>query len=432
VHDLRMTAASSAIANPLVRAFAAGRFASVVGAQMISLAVGWQLYERTGSAISLGLVGAFELAPVFLLMIPAGNAADRMPRRDLARYAHALLALAALGLAYVSWSGAPTAWIYALLVLVGTARAFASPSVSTILPQLLPPAQFASSNAWLSSTYEVASTCGPALAGWMIWLTGSATATFAAAAALQVVFIAVLSTFPARPPEPTDHARSPREVFAGFAFIRRNPVFLAAITLDLFAVLLAGAIALLPVFAKDILHVGDLGLGFLRAAPALGALTMALILTRARPWNRPGRALLLAVVGFGAATIGFGLSRDFGLSLACLFLVGLFDEISVVVRMTLEQMITPDRLRGRVSSINYVFIGFSNELGMLESGIVASLIGAAPCVVVGGVGSMIVAGVVALRWPQLARIGPLADLRPDEDRPFELPVLPAKESDLPA
>jgi MFS family permease len=427
-----MTAADSAIKNPLVRAFAAGRFASVVGAQMISLAVGWQLYERTGAVLSLGLVGVFELAPVFLLMIPAGNLADRMPRRDLARFAHALLGLAALGLAFVSWVGAPTAWIYALLVLVGAARAFSSPSVATILPQLLPPAQFASANAWMSSTYEVASVSGPAIAGWVIWLFGSATATFVAAAVLQVVFIAVLSTLPARPPQATEHAHSPGELFAGLAFIRQNPVFLAAITLDLFAVLLGGAVALLPVFAADILHVGATGLGFLRAAPALGALTMALILTRIRPWKRPGRALLLAVVGFGMSTIGFGLSRDLAISLACLFLIGLFDEISVVVRMTLEQMITPDRLRGRVSAINYVFIGFSNEFGAFESGTTAALFGTVPSVVAGGIGAVFVAGLVALRWPQLVRVGPLVDLRPDEERPFTLPAVPAKESDLPA
>jgi MFS family permease len=404
----------SAIANPIVRTFAIGRFAAVVGAQMLSVAVGWQLYERTHQAMSLGLVGIFELTPVLLLMIPAGNAADRLPRRDVARFATALLALAAFGLAWVSWRDGPTAWIYGLLVVVGAARAFSAPSVSTILPQLLPPAQFANANAWLSSNYELASISGPAVGGFLIRLTGSATTSFVVAGVGQIVFIALLSTLPAKPPTQTPHARHASEVFAGLAFIRKNPVFLAAITLDLFAVLFGGAVALLPVYAKDILQVGPSGLGFLRAAPSLGALSMALLLTRLPPWKRPGRVLLFAVVGFGLATMGFGVSKSLALSLACLFLVGAFDAVSVVVRMTLEQMITPDRLRGRVSAINYVFIGFSNELGMFESGTAASLIGTVPSVVVGGAGAIVVAGIVALRWPQLARIGPLHQLHPLE------------------
>ncbi len=420
-----MTAAEtqSAIKNPIVRTFVIGRFASVVGAQMVSVAVGWQLYERTGKALSLGLVGVFELLPVLLLMIPAGNAADRLPRRSVARFGTALLALASLGLAYVAWKDLPTPWIYALLVVVGAARAFSSPSVSTILPQLLPPAQFANANAWLSSNYELASISGPAIGGFLISLTGSVTVAFAAGAVGQIVFIVLLSTLPSRPAAKTARANEPAEIFAGLAFIRRNPVFLAAITLDLFAVLFGGAVALLPIFAKDILDVGAVGLGFLRAAPSVGALTTALLLTRLPPWKRPGRVLLFAVVGFGLATFGFGLSKNIALSLACLYLVGACDAVSVVVRMTLEQMITPDRLRGRVSAVNYVFIGFSNEMGAFESGTVASLIGTVPSVLVGGVGAVIVAGIVALRWPQLARIGPLHELHPLEPEHDDLTAM---------
>jgi MFS family permease len=197
-------------------------------------------------------------------------------------------------------------------------------------------------------------------------------------------------------------------------FIRRHPVFLAAITLDLFAVLFGGAVALLPVFAKDILHVGPVGLGWLRAAPALGAMGMALLMTRLPPWQRPGRVLLFVVAGFGLATIGFGLSQVMWLSLLCLFLTGVFDAVSVVIRLTLEQVLTPDRLRGRVSSIHYVFIGFSNELGAVESGGTAALFGPVASVAGGGLAAVLVVGVVAVLWPQLTRLGPLASLRPYE------------------
>jgi hypothetical protein len=203
-------------------------------------------------------------------------------------------------------------------------------------------------------------------------------------------------------------------VFAGFRFVRANPLFLSAITLDLFAVLFGGAVALLPIFAKDILQVGPAGLGYLRAAPGIGALTMALVTTRLKPWQRPGTVLLWAVAGFGLATIGFGLSRLFALSLFCLFLTGVFDNLSVVIRLTLEQTITPDHLRGRVSAINYVFIGFSNEFGAFESGATAALFGPTMSVAGGGVATLLVVVMVRAIWPQLARIGPLHTLTPAE------------------
>ena len=202
-------------------------------------------------------------------------------------------------------------------------------------------------------------------------------------------------------------------MFAGFRFVRANPLFLAAITLDLFAVLFGGAVALLPIFAKDILQVGPAGLGWLRAAPGLGAMTMALITTRMTPWSRPGVALLWVVAGFGVAMIGFGLSRSFALSLVCLYFTGVFDNVSVVIRLTLEQMITPDHLRGRVAAINYVFIGFSNEFGAFESGATAALFGPTLSVVGGGFATLMVVVMVHAIWPQLSRIGPLHTLAPD-------------------
>lgn len=382
---------------------------------MINVAVGWQLYERTGDPWALGLVGVAELTPVLLLMIVAGNAADRYPRRNIGIFAHTVLTVAASGLALVSWVNGPTWAIYSLLLMVGTARAFASPSVNTILPQLLDKAEFANANAWLSSTFQLAAITGPAIGGMLIAATGAATLPFALAAAGQMVFILMLRTMPVRVPPPAFERRSAGDVFAGFRFVRTNPLFLSAITLDLFAVLFGGAVALLPIYAKDILQVGPAGLGYLRAAPGIGALSMALLTTRLRPWRRPGIVLLWVVAGFGLATIGFGLSRWFVLSLLCLFLTGVFDNVSVVIRLTLEQTITPDHLRGRVSAINYVFIGFSNEFGAFESGATAALFGPTLSVAGGGFATLMVVLMVRAVWPQLARIGPLHTLKPASD-----------------
>ena len=345
-------------------------------------------------------------------MVVAGNAADRYPRRNVGMFAHSVLTAAALGLALVSWLDGPTPIIYLLLMLVGTARAFASPSINTILPQILEPAVFANANAWLSSTFQLAAVSGPAVGGMLIALTGSATVPFLLAAFGQIFFIMMLRLIPSRQPAQSTSKHTTGEVFAGFTFVRRNPLFLAAITLDLFAVLFGGAIALMPIYAKDILQVGPAGLGWLRAAPALGAMTMALVTTRLQPWMHPGRVLLGAVVGFGLATIGFGLSRSFALSLACLYLTGVFDNLSVVIRLTLEQTITPDHLRGRVSAINYVFVGFSNEFGAFESGATAALFGPTLSVIGGGIATLVVVLIVHTTWPTLSRIGPLHTLRP--------------------
>ena len=403
-----------------VRAFLAGRFPAVLGTQIVSTAAGWQLYERTNDPWALALVGLVELAPVLVLIIPAGNLADRVPRRSIAMVAYLALAAAALGLALVSAFDGPNVAIYALLGLIGAARAFAAPSVGTILPQLLPPAEFAVANAYSSSTFQIASVSGPALGGWLIDVAGP-TLAYEVAAGGQLLFVAMLAFVPAVRPPPRE-ARHARDVFAGFRFIRNNRIFLAAITLDMFAVLLGGAVALLPVFVKDVLHLGPTELGWLRAAPGIGAALMALLLTRLPPWRRPGKALLAAVAGFGLATIGFGLSESYLLSFACLLLTGVFDEVSVLVRVTLEQIITPDRLRGRVASVNHIFIGFSNQFGAFESGAAAALIGPVPAVVLGGVGSIAVAAVIIKLFPELPRLGPLDSLAPAEDLADDAPL----------
>jgi hypothetical protein len=405
-----VTTQPQAIEYPFVRAFAAGRFAAVAGYQIISVAVGWQLYEQTGQALALGLVGLFEVAPVLLLMVAAGHAADRFPRRTVGMTAHSLLALAGVGLSVLAWTGGPVAAVYALIVLVGVGRAFGAPAVNTILPQLLPPVVFANLNAWVASTVQLAAIIGPALGGFVIAATGGAAAAFAVAAAAEATFVLLLTRVPRAPA--TTAVRRTGGVLDGLRFVSRSPVFLAAMTLDLFAVLFGGAVALLPIFAKDILEVGPAGLGWLRAAPAAGALTMALITTRLAPWERPGRVLLAAVAGFGVVMIGFGLSRHLALSLACLFLAGVCDNVSVVIRLTLEQMITPDALRGRVSAVKHLFVSMSNEIGAFESGATAALFGPVLSVVGGGMATIGVVGLVLWAWPALGRLGPLHTLRP--------------------
>lgn len=414
----------AAIRNPLVRAIALARIMGAMGLQIVNVAVGWELYERTGSALSLGLVGLFELTPVLFLMVPAGNAADRFARRNIAMMGQAACCIASLGLMTVSLMEGPVSVIYALLMLTGGARAFLSPAASAILPQLLKPHELVNANTWVMSSFQFASISGPAVGGLIIGMTGGSTWAYLTAAIAQLIYIAAFSTLPAIKPPATTEKRKFSDVFAGFGFIRRTPIFLAAITLDMFAVLLGGAIVLLPVYAKDILHVGPEGLGWLRAAPAIGSLVMLIIMTRLKPMARPGRMLLIVVIGFGLATIGFGLSTNFFFSLLCLFLTGLFDSISVIIRITIEQMVTPDRLRGRVSAINNVFIGFSNEFGAFESGITAWAFGPVASVVGGGIGTIAVVLGVALLWPALARIGPLHSLKPEG----EAEIVPAEEA----
>jgi MFS family permease len=419
-----------ALRVPAVRRFAIGRIVSVLGAQMLSVAIGWQLYERTNSAWSLGLVGLVQIVPVVLLALPAGQAADRFPRRKLAMGAHALLGLAAAGLALVSHHGAPTWVIYALLFATGIGTSFRSPSVGAMLPQLVAPELFANANAWISSGFQLASMGGPALGGFIIAWSGSATLTYVLAALGHAFFVGILYTLPRIPAAQTHQAAGLRDALAGARFIFRTPVLLGAMTLDLFAVLLGGATALLPIYAKDVLHVGANGLGWLRAAPSIGAFAMAVVQTRLKPWKSAGRALLTTVAGFGAATLVFGLSRSFALSMFALAMTGVFDNVSVVIRLTLEQLLTPDEMRGRVSAIHYVFIGFSNELGEFESGTTAALFGPIASVVGGGIGTLLVVLIVMRVWPQIARLGSLQDLKPLELPREELAARPGQDKGM--
>ena len=407
--------AFAAFRHPAVARFAVGRFLAAMASTSVSVAVGWQLYEKTGSTWALGLVGLVEVIPIVGLALPAGVAADRFPRRRVAMGAHLTLAACAAALVALSALDGPTSLYYPVLFAIGVGMAFRGPSVGAMLPQLVPSKDFANAAAWFSSSFELASISGPAAAGFLIAAVNGAQLAFAFGLAAHLGFVAVLWSLPALPAAMTGKRQGFSDLLVGLRFVFRTKVFLAAITLDLFAVLLGGAVALLPVYAKDVLHVGPVGLGWLRAAPALGALATALLQTRLPPWKRPGQVLLFTVAGFGVATVVFGLSTVMWLSFVALFFTGVFDNVSVVIRSTLEQSLTPDSMRGRVSAIHYVFIGMSNELGSFESGATAALVGPLLSVVGGGVGTLLVVLLVAFGFPQLRTLPPLHQLTPPDE-----------------
>lgn len=384
---------------------------------MLSVAVGWDLYERTRSFVVLGLVGLAQIAPVVLLAVPAGHAVDRFDARRTGALACIAMSACAAAFAIAAAVMAPVAIFFLLLVIHGAAVAFYAPSSSALLPRLVGAHERARANAVMSTGFELASVAGPAVAGALLFATKQAWPVYALHAVTSLVFAAVLVALmggkqgaaAAAPP-----ARSLHEMAAGVRFVMRTPLLLGAMSLDLFAVLFGGVTALLPAFARDILDVGPAGLGALRAAPAVGAMLMAITSTKIKPWVRPGRALFCSVTVFGLCTGAFALSRSFPLSLLLLAFAGAADNVSVVIRMTLEQMVTPDAMRGRVSAIRYVFVGLSNELGELESGLAAAALGAAPSVVAGSAVCLLVVAVIALRVPSLRRLPPLSELKPSE------------------
>lgn len=378
-----------------------------IGSQLTSVAIGWELYTRTREPMALAYVGLVQFLPVLVLAIPAGHAADRFGRKPIVQSAHLVLAFCSLGLALVSGLQAPVPWVYLCLLCAGLARGFSAPAAASMLPQFVPPEQFESAIRWNSSVSQIASMLGPALGGAVIALGSSATPAFLLDAGLTLAaFLFIALAVPRYRQEPRRSVPLTLEsLTAGLRFVWRTRIILATITLDLFAVLLGGAVALLPIYATDILRVGPQGLGWLQAAPSAGALCMALLLAHLPPLRRPGLAMLWAVAGFGVATIVFGFSRSFPLSLAMLFLTGALDNISVVVRSTLVQTLTPDEMLGRVSAVNQVFISSSNQLGGFESGLVANFFGPVVSVVSGGIGTLLVVSAVATAWPEVRAFG---------------------------
>lgn len=387
--------------------YLSGRFIASFGQQMVTVAVGWQLYERTHQPFALGLVGLTQMIPMLALTLPAGHFADNHDRKRIIITGMLIMSLASLGLALSSYLVAPIGWIYACLFVSGCARTFLWPASSAFMPQLVSKELFPRAVTWNTGSFHLSSVLGPAIGGAVIAITHSATPVyiFECVSFLICAFMVYLlhATHTVLNKEPM----TIRSLIVGFEFVFSNKTILATITLDLFAVLLGGATSLLPVYAKDILKVGPQGLGILQAALPIGSLVCSGYLAHRAPFEKAGRVLLWAVAGFGVATIIFGLSRNFALSVAMLVLCGMTDNISVVIRHTLVQLLTPDEKRGRVSAVNSLFIGTSNELGGFESGAIAQLFTPTISVVAGGIGTILVAMWVGARWPQLKRYGRL-------------------------
>lgn len=399
------------------RLLAGGFFITSIGAQMQTVAAQYEIYAKTGSALSLGLLGAVLAVPMLVLALPAGQLADMFSRRRIVLCMLLCNGSCALGLAWLTyrhsgWQHMVTG-MYVLLGFGNGAATLGRPARTSLLPQLVPTGTFSNAVTWNSTIFETASMIGPAIGGFIC--ARSVPLTFALASVCWIAcFFFVLALPEVKHAAPRGAAKL-SDVFVGLRFVWRSRLMLGAMTLDLFAVLFGGATFLFPAVAKEILHVGPTGFGWLRAAPAIGAFTMAMALAHRRPMRRAGRALLLAVAGFGLATIVFGLSRNYALSFAMLVVTGMCDNISVVVRHTVIQLLTPDSMRGRVSAVNQIFIGSSNELGGLESGLTAKWFGLVGSIVIGGIGTLVVVGSAALTWPELRRLGSLRDIKPTDN-----------------
>jgi MFS family permease len=392
---------------PGYRRYLAGNVALVLGQQMQKVAIGWEIYDRTGSALKLGLVGLVQFLPLALFAIASGHVADSYNRKHLLMGSLSFTALAALGLAWNSSRHGSIATMYLLLFLTGTAKSFQNPAKSSLLPRIVPREIFSVAATWNSSGFELASMAGPAIGGLLIGFFRSPLIVYLINAGAAATFILALAGIPYKHQWVEKNPITLRSLSAGLRFVWHRKEVMAAMTLDMFAVMLGGATTLMPIYAKDILRVGPRGLGWLMAAPSVGAISMAVVQAHRPPYKRAGRTLLLAVLGFGGATIVFGLSQNFRLSLLMLACVGACDNVSVVIRQTLIQLLTPDEMRGRVFALNSVFIGTSNEVGGFESGLVANFFGPVVSVVSGGIGTMLVVISVVRLWPQIRRYGKL-------------------------
>jgi MFS family permease len=423
-------ATRSALRQPAFTRLWLGETATVLAYQMLVVAVGWQTYDLTDSALALGLIGLFHFTSQFFFLLPAGHIADRFDRRRIALAAQVVQLGVALMLAAASFTGALTSvLIYAGSFFIGGAQAFQSPSVRSMLPALVPRSELPRCIAWSGAARKMAVIAGPALGG-LVYILGPGYVYVLSAIVFGVsgvLLIGIPAIKPGTDPmkqnqeKPGSVPFKPRTdpikqdqaepgsvptlqtMFGGIAYIRQNRVVLGAISLDLFATLLGGTTALLPIYARDILQTGPSGLGMLRAAPALGALVVSILLVRAPLSRNVGRTMFACVAIFGVCTIVFGVSRSFALSLTALCVLGAADMISVVIRSSLIQLETPDHMRGRVSAVNSMFTSTSNQLGQFESGVAAALFGTVPAVVIGGVGTLLVAG-LWMRWfPDLYR-----------------------------
>lgn len=402
---------------PNYRWFILSTLTMTLAAQIQGVVVAWQIYDVTHDPLSLGLIGLAEALPYIGVALFAGHVADREDRRTISIaslavlvFCSASLLLLSLGMSFGAGPGTHRSLLpfYGVIFLSGIARSFLQPARQALGAELVPRHLYPNAVAWRSSTWQTGAVAGPALGGLLYGFTSPSFA-YGVDVTLMVVALIAFATI-----DYVSHARRRiatsvgESLRTGIRFVFSEPVLLGAMTLDLFSVLLGGAEALLPVFADAILKVGPQGLGILRAAPAAGAMLMSIYLAHRRPINRAGRALLIAVGIFAACIIGFGLSRSFVLSLVVLAISGMADNVSVVIRSTLLQVLTPEHLLGRVSSVNAIFIGSSNELGAFESGVAAKLLGTVTSVILGGVASLSVVGIVAVRIPSLRRLRDIA------------------------
>src|ERR1700683_4344872 len=405
-------AGRAAFTHPGFVLFQIARFLIVAAVEMQAVAVGWQVYEITKRPLDLGYVGLAQFLPAILLFPVSGHASDRFERRHVLSACYGGYAVCfALLLALVQRAGHSVHSIYVVLILIGVVRSFNSTASRSILPQLVPGEHFPNAVAWNASIFQAATILGPSFGGIL----------YAAFHGPSVVYViatitaigATISSFRIKP-EVKARPREPmtaKTVFAGLHYIWNKKLILGAISLDLFAVLLGGAVALLPVYAREILHTGPWGLGLLRTAPGVGAAVMAVALAHRPLRRRSGPTLLWAVGGFGIFTILFGVSTSLVLSLISLICLGAADMVSVIIRATLVQLRTPDEMRGRVMAVDMVFIGTSNELGQFESGLTAQWFGTVPAVLLGGVGTLVVIAVWAWKFPELRRAGELSGIR---------------------
>jgi len=414
-----------AFASRDFRLFQLARAAAVLGSAAQSVAVAWQVYSITHRALDLGYTGLALFLPGLLFLLPAGHVADRFDRRLIILVCYSLQAVGTIALLLLARSGVHGVYpIYAVLLLIGTGRAFSGPASSALIPHLVPEEHFVNAVTWGSAIFQFASVTGPALGGVLFtlplssWMPGTrlegAGIVYVFTLATLIWFLVLVGSLHVRPGRMEYRDLSLKVLLAGFQFVRRSPLLLGSFSLDLFAVLLGGAVALMPIFAHDILHQGPRGLGMLRAAPAVGALVMSLSMARFPLRRHAGWRLFICVAIFGMATVIFGLSRNLWLSLAALAVAGAADMISVIIRGSLLQLATPPEMRGRVSAVNSLFIGASNELGEFESGLTAQWWGARTATLAGGLGALAVSGLWAVLFPDLRNADQLSSvaLRP--------------------
>jgi MFS family permease len=398
-------AAGAAFRYPNFRLFMAARFLLVAGIEMQSVAVGWQIYEITRRPLDLGLVGLAQFLPGLIFFLVGGHVADRFDRRRVLLGCYTSFALCSLALLAITLRGLHgVAPVYMVLVGMGFIRVFNGPAGQAFAPLLVPSEVFPSAAAWGSSIFNAGTILGPVIGGVLYALRGNPIAVYVTAATALTASVLLMLAIRVEGVQQLSRGRDWKTVMAGFEYVWRNKLILGTTTLDLFAVLLGGAVALLPVFAREILHSGPRGLGLLRASPGVGAALMALVLAYVPLRRRAGVKMLCCVAAFGTATVVFGLSRNLYLSMCALFFVGAADMVSVIVRSTLVQLATPDEMRGRVSAVNMLFIGTSNEFGQFESGVTAQWMGAVPAVIAGGVGTIVVVALWSWLFPALRKV----------------------------